>query len=297
MRKSKLAVLSLGLALSMTTFSSCVVMKKKYDEEVSAKEKLAGEKRKLEKEKSELITQVGKLRADTTKMGKDYRDLLQKFNAISKQHKDLSEQSKQTTDQLRKTLQTKESELAEKERLLAEREKTVKELQDAIARKDAIVKELLSKVKGALANFNADELTVEMKNGKVYVSLAEKLLFQSGKADVDKKGKEALGKLADVLNKNTDIDVQIEGHTDNVPIKTAQFKDNWDLSVVRATSIVRILTEDYDVDATRLTPAGKGDKMPVVANDTPSNKAKNRRIEVVLSPKLDELLKLLESDK
>lgn len=132
-----------------------------------------------------------------------------------------------------------------------------------------------------------------MKNGKVYVSLSDKLLFKSGSAEVEDKGKQALKKLSEVLNKNNEIDVEIEGHTDNIPIKTARYEDNWDLSVHRATNIVRILQEEYAVNAKRLTAAGKGEFMPKASNETAEGRAKNRRTEIVLSPKLDELFKLI----
>jgi chemotaxis protein MotB len=293
-----LAMLVFGLA------SSCVVSKKKFLAEVAAKQKLAEEKKKLEAEKANLLktldelkAQVSRLRADTTVLGNEYRNWQSKYKLLDRQHTELGQQSRQTTDQLRQSLQEKQRALEEKEKLLAERERLVKELQDAIARKDAAVKALLDKVKTALAGFNSDELSVETRNGKVYVSLAEKLLFQSGQANVDKKGREALAKLADVLNKNPDIEIQIEGHTDNVPIKTVQFKDNWDLSVIRATSIVRILSQEYGVDEQRLTPAGKGETVPVASNSEATGRAKNRRIEIALSPKLDELIKILETGK
>jgi chemotaxis protein MotB len=137
-------------------------------------------------------------------------------------------------------------------------------------------------------------LSVEVKNGKVYVSMSDKLLFRSGSASVESKGRDALKVLADVLDKNTDIDVLVEGHTDNIPIKTAQFRDNWDLSVVRATSIVRVLTNDYKTSPLRVTASGKGEFMPRASNASPDGRASNRRTEIILSPKLDELMKLLE---
>jgi chemotaxis protein MotB len=123
--------------------------------------------------------------------------------------------------------------------------------------------------------------------------MSDKLLFKSGSVAVENKGKEAIKLLADVLGKNPDIDILIEGHTDNVPIKTAVYKDNWDLSVARATSIVRILTEEYKIEPTRLTASGKGEFSPRASNETPDGRALNRRTEIILSPKLDEIMKLL----
>lgn len=142
---------------------------------------------------------------------------------------------------------------------------------------------------------NSEELSVEIKNGKVYVSMSDKLLFKSGSVAVESKGVEALQVLADVLNKNADIDILVEGHTDSIPIKTALFKDNWDLSVVRATSIVRLLSQDYKVSSTRVTASGKGEFFPKATNSTPEGRAKNRRTEIILSPKMDELMNLLNS--
>ncbi len=140
--------------------------------------------------------------------------------------------------------------------------------------------------------FDSDELSVEMRDGKVYVSMSDKLLFKSGSDAVEPKGVEAVKKIADVMNKNTDINMAVEGHTDSIPIKTNRFKDNWDLSVARATSVVRILTGD-GVDATRLTASGKGEFSPKADNSTKEGRATNRRTELVLSPKLNELLQLL----
>jgi chemotaxis protein MotB len=152
---------------------------------------------------------------------------------------------------------------------------------------------LKNSIAGALMNYKADELTVYIKDGSVYVSLAEKLLFKSGSDLVNSKGKEALKSLANVINSTKDINVLIEGHTDNVPIKTSQFEDNWDLSAARATSIVRILTKDYGFDPNRITASGKGEYHPVTTNDTPEGRAGNRRTEIILSPDLNELYKLL----
>jgi chemotaxis protein MotB len=148
-------------------------------------------------------------------------------------------------------------------------------------------------IKKALLSFNSDEISVEMKNGKVYVSMTDKLLFRSGSAEVEEKGKAAIKTVADILNKNKDVSIMIEGHTDNVPIKTAQFQDNWDLSVARATNIVRLLDETYKVDAKMLTAAGRGEYVPKASNETAEGRAKNRRTEIILTPRLDELYKLI----
>jgi len=167
-------------------------------------------------------------------------------------------------------------------------------LQNLIQGQKDVMNKLKNSIADALLNYTADELSIYIKDGNVYVSLQEKLLFKSGSDVVDPKGKEALGKLAMVLKNTKDITVLIEGHTDNVPIKTKLFKDNWDLSTARATSIVRVLTKDNAFDPNRITAAGKGSFHPVKGNETAEGRAANRRTEVILSPDLKELFKILE---
>ena len=187
----------------------------------------------------------------------------------------------------------KNQELAED---LSKREQRVLELEKILEEKDIVVQELKRKVTDALLNFSDSDLSVEVKNGKVYVSLSEKLLFKSGSFSVDSKGRTALTQLAGVLKGNAELNVLIEGHTDNVPVsRTSQYmNDNWDLSVLRATSIVRILT-DNGIDPAIITAAGKGEFSPVANNDTADNKALNRRTEIILTPKLDEIFQILET--
>lgn len=157
-----------------------------------------------------------------------------------------------------------------------------------------VLQDKYNTLRNALLGFNSDELSMEIRDGKVYVSMSDKLLFRSGSSAMEDKGREALKLLAGVLEKNSDIDILIEVHTDNVPIKTSVYKDNWDLSVARATSIVRILTNDYKIAPTRLTASGKGEFFPKADNNSTEGRAINLRTEIILSPKLDELMKLLK---
>ncbi len=194
-------------------------------------------------------------------------------------------------------LDAKEKNLAQLKAELERREERVDELEGVLARKDSAVLALKAKVQDALLGFENNGLTIEQKNGKVYVSLDESLLFASGKYDIEKKGKEALHNLGAVLEKNADVNVLVEGHTDNVPLNgSGVLKDNWDLSVKRATSVVKIVLEKNKVDAKRLTAAGRADFVPIATNDTREGRAKNRRTEIILTPKLDELFKLLENN-
>nr|WP_320117966.1 OmpA family protein [uncultured Marinifilum sp.] len=180
---------------------------------------------------------------------------------------------------------------------LGKRDQRLRELESALRRKDEAVKALKNKVMSALTGFEGNGLSISTKNGKVYVSMDEKLLFKSGSYTVDQRGIQALGQLSKVLAQNTDINVMIEGHTDNVPYNgTGALKDNWDLSVKRATSIVRIIIRNKGIAPKRLTVAGRSKYIPVETNSTSVGRSKNRRTEIILTPKLDELFRLLESN-
>lgn len=216
------------------------------------------------------------LQRDTARLGSNVRN-----------YQDMLSSNMTQKDKLNSLLSQKMDELNERER-------TINELQDMINAQNEKVQQLLNSVKDALLGFGSDELSIKEKDGKVYVAMSDKLLFESGSARVDKRGKEALAKLAEVLNKQTDIDVFIEGHTDNKPINTAQFKDNWDLSVIRATSVVRILTKDYGVSPLQIQPCGRGEFIPVADNESADGRSKNRRTEIIMAPKLDKLYQMLQ---
>jgi len=183
---------------------------------------------------------------------------------------------------------------SESKMTIADQAKRLKDLQDMIQSQKDVMNRLKNTIADALMKYKTDELFVYIKDGKVYVSMQEKLLFKSGSDVVDPKGKAALQSLAQVLNSTKDITVVIEGHTDNVPIRTRLFKDNWDLSTARATSIVRFLTKENGFDSNRITASGRGQFQPVKPNETAEGRAGNRRTEVILSPDLQELYKLLE---
>jgi chemotaxis protein MotB len=312
----------------LSIITSCIAPKKYKEEQLRTmslrKEneelndelnKLKGLKGDLEKSQSELSTENSQLKRDTTDCGKKLRELQTKYKQLNSLYDDQVDQNKallssstSERQKLLKELDAKQKELFDKEKALDKkqddinnltsqldaREKRVRELEDLIAQKDAAVNKLRKSIEDALLGFDKNELSVTMKDGKIYVSLSEKLLFQSGSTEVDKKGKDALNKLASVLEKQQDITIMIEGHTDNVPIKTACMKDNWDLSVLRATSIVRILTVDNKVDEKKVVPSGRGEYIPVASNTTKEDRARNRRTEIILSPNLDKIFKILE---
>ena len=273
----------------------------------------------------ELKKHKTKLEADTMMLGQSLRQMTSNYDKINKTYQLLLDKNnellagnKSATQKLMKELQkaqeelqaqedalrTLEGSLAQKEenlkKLTAEldaRAKRVNELEAMINRKDSLVTALKNKVKDALLGFENNGLTIEQKNGKVYVSLDESLLFSSGSYAVGTKGTEVLKKLAKVLEQNQEINVLVEGHTDNVPLKgKGDIKDNWDLSVKRATSVVKIITESSKVNPKRLTAAGRSEYVPLDMSNTAEGRKKNRRIEVILTPKLDELFQLLESN-
>lgn len=248
---------------------------------------------------------------DTTLRGKEYRyldslyrtlkgmyndcteknnELKAQFAELNAKYNDLMKRSLTDAERMSAALKIKAEELAERERRLAE-------LQGIINRQDSLLNALNDAVKKALLAFKSDEISVEMKNGKVYVSMSDKLLFKSGSAAVEEKGLDAIRTLGDVLNKNPDIDVLIEGHTDNIPIKTAKYEDNWALSADRALSIVRLLSNEHKVNPKRLEAAGRAEFYPKASNETSEGRAKNRRTEIILSPKLDELYKMIEKNR
>ena len=259
-----------------------------------------------------------KKNAEIDQLRKNFSQLSKRYEDLIKAHKTIAEGSEMETtklfEQLRVTqedLHNKEDELNLLSRSLDDKKNNLNslkielekrtsrliELENILFKKDSAVKALKLKVSDALLGYENQGLSVTQKNGKVYVSLEEKLLFESGSTEVGTKGINALKKLAKVLDQNSDINIMIEGHTDDVPvISGSALKDNWDLSVRRATSIVRILLEGSKINPKRLIASGRGEFMPVDSRKTNEARQKNRRTEIILTPKLDELFKILETN-
>lgn len=278
----------LASALGVLLISSCATV---YRCGEPRPEKFNANKRvtALVDERDSLCTVLDEVKNEKFALETNLAEKKESLAALESQYNNLKAQSSQTAEEL-------SAELANRARMLSEREARINEMQSEIARRDSITERLNSILRDALLGFQDDELSVEVKNGKVYVSMTDKLLFKSGSAAVEEKGKEAIEVLGNVLAKNPEIDILIEGHTDNVPIKTSTYKDNWDLSVARATAIVRLLADKHDLDEKRLTAAGRGEFMPRATNETQEGRAQNRRTEIILSPKLDELMNLLGQD-
>lgn len=261
---------------------------------------------------SELEKRTTELQRDTTVMGTSLRSMTRQYDKINRLNDELlekynklmagdrSENRKLLTDleALRLDLMNKEdsvnalaARIGEKQAALADREAKLAALQAEIAEKDAAMKALKDRVSAALTGFEGKGLTVEQRNGRIYVSMENKLLFPSGSAAVDAKGREAITKLAQAIQDEKELNITVEGHTDTDKIQAGStYKDNWDLSVMRATSVVRILQEGSRIDPVRVTAAGRGEFIPVDVAD----KSKNRRIEIILSPDLKELYKLVK---
>jgi len=315
------------LLLAGLMMTACVT-KKKYQELENSKKELEEKLNKkigdCENQSAEYLGRIseldGNIAALDNRIGK-LHDSLGNCRVRLSENQDyirslgdrLDEQKKRLAAELdtkNKTLQTKELELnnalakAEEERIMLENlrkelEKTVarvRVLENELSRKDSAVKALKDEIAKALAGFDELDIKVEYRNGKVYVSLAEKLLFKSGSTSVDPKGQEALLKLAAALNKKPDVTVTVEGHTDNKPMNGEKIKDNWDLSVLRATSIVRIMTEDGKMSAKRVTASGRAANAPIADNESAEGRAKNRRTEIILTPKLDKIFEILNNN-
>lgn len=268
---------------------------------------------------------------DTTIKGTSYRTLTVQYDKINELYQTLLEnqerlragadaetrQALTLLEQTRAQLQAKEDDLRNlearlneergnleamrvrldmQESELEEKNQKVMELQAILDAQDAQMQTLRNTVANALKGFEGQGLTVSMKEGKVYVSLDEKLMFQSGRWDVDRNGQEALKSLANVLEQNPDINIMIEGHTDDLPYRgSGNIEDNWDLSVKRATAIVKILLNNSNIDPTRLTAAGRGEFLPVDPARTAEARARNRRTEIILTPRLDILYEIMET--
>ena len=315
----------------ITIFTSCVTKQKynelqlKYQRSQDELTFMTSENKNCQDAKTSLTAQLNSLTADMEqlrndtlrlsrrvrsaereyeKAKKDYDELLQNFA-------DVSSNNQNTINDLLGNLDKYKDELSVKEKMLsmqqdsltkaraelAIKEQRINEMQNILAQKDAEVKALKDKVSNALKGFEGSGLNVHEKDGKVYVSMDDKLLFASGSWTINEQGLKAIKQLAKVLENETEISVLIEGHTDNVPYRgSGQIKDNWDLSVMRATAVVKALLENGNIAPTRLSASGRSEYLPLDENNTPEARAKNRRTEIILTPNLDQLFQLIQNN-
>lgn len=271
----------------------------------------------IDQDMSKIQADLSTAEAARDKAVAEYNSLSARYKELQNSHEDLVKGNVRETTRLLSELETAQANLQQKENLLRnlemnldqkkssldeltyeleKRNARLMELEKILDAQQKAVKDLKNKVSDALFGFENNGLTVTMKNGKVYVSLDEKLLFKTGSYDIDANGREALKKLVVVLEKNPDIQILIEGHTDNVPYRPSggQLKDNWDLSVKRATTVVRELTQGTKIDSKRLTAAGRSEYLPVDERNTTDARTKNRRTDIILTPDLSELYNIIE---
>lgn len=309
------------IALTLTLFTSCVSKKiytdleNKYAYLKKENRNLSDENESLSQQKTAVLNDLNEITkkydiaiAELNKLENEYAAAKTNLDNLKASYKALEENSSASiaanskkNRELLAQLEAKEQALiVEGERLntlkreLESRSQRVAELENVIAAKDANMRALKDAISKALTNFEGKGLTVEQRDGKVYVSMENKLLFQSGSWSVGTEGKKAVQQLGSVLGENPEISILIEGHTDNDPYTgNGQLSGNWDLSTKRATAIVNILRDNNSINPENLTAAGRGEFAPIATNNTAAGKAKNRRIEVILTPKLDEISKLL----
>ena len=269
------------LVLSASVLFTSCVSTSKYEKAVQEKKQAQSRADSLQYIINGLNTELAYKQKQLSDMQKRYEDLTERYNQL----KDNStEGALQMIDQLE-----------ELQKDIAEREKRLDEVQKKLEAREKILNDLKATVQNALLGFEKSDLSVSVKNGKVYVSLSNKLLFASGSTRIDQKGKEALKELSKVLKKQPDINILVEGHTDDQDIRSGQrFKDNWDLSVLRATEVVRELTGDEGVDPKRIIASGRSKFFPVAEADTPEARAKNRRTEIILTPQLEKLYNIID---
>jgi chemotaxis protein MotB len=292
--------ISILIVACFLVFTSCVTSKK-YKELESKYNRLRNNYENLDVKSKEQTSKLTQLSGEIAKLTKESDALKELNRSLKKQYDDLqsmqanlSSSSQKEMQELLKKIQESEESLQQKEDELREKNKKYVELQAAMEKQAEALTLLKKKVADALVGFEGKGLSVIQKNGKVYVSVDEKLLFKSGKWDIEKPGLEALAEVSKVLAQNTDINIVVEGHTDNVKYAgTGALADNWDLSVKRATTVVRTLLKNTTIDPARITAAGRGEFIPLDTNETTEGKQKNRRTEIILTPKFDELLDIL----
>jgi len=275
----KLILGSLGIMLLL---SSCVSQKKYADLETKQKETqdlLNSATVKLNsclEEKASATARLNTLEDQNAFLKSNNQELINNMG-------NLTTLTTKGADNLEKSLES-----------LQEKDLTIRKLQDAITRRDSVNLSLVQSLKGVLGNLDDEDIQISVEKGVVFVSISDKLLFTSGSYNVTNKAKEVLGKVAKVVNNKPDFEFMVEGHTDSVPYRSGVLLDNWDLSSKRATSVVRILQNDFGVDPARMTAAGRSFYVPLTGNDTSADRSRNRRTRIVVLPKLDQFYSMIE---
>lgn len=287
--KKRNLLLALVAAASLT---SCVSNKKlKAEQDKYAKlntfyVQVQDDLKKCRDEEAEAARRRAQLESEVANLNKQIDFLKENNNTVLNQLKDLSVISSSQAESIKKSLDN-----------IGAKDAYIQNLQSALSRKDSLNMALVMNLKGALNDINDTDVEIKVEKGVVFISISDKMLFKSGSADVTDKAMNVLGKVAQVLNSKPEIEFMVEGHTDNVAIKNNCIADNWDLSVKRATSVVRILQNRFNIDPKRMTAGGRGEYIPLQTNETTEGKAANRRTRIVILPQLDQFFQLLEKQQ
>lgn len=282
------------LFLIIPLLTTACVGKKKFLTEVNQRQDCEKKAAQLTQDLRYAQSRMAEQDKSLTDLNANVRQLENDKGRLTTELKYKEKQINDITDQRLSQKQQMEAALAAKAKELEAREQVIAELQQAIAQRDEKLNGILTKIQIALAQYTADDLSVEVKNGKLYVALSDKLLFESGSAKLDRRGRDALSSLSGVLSKYPDLDIIVEGHTDNVPMKGGAFADNWDLSVIRATAVARLLTKDYALNPNQVTAAGRSEFQPKASNESREGRALNRRTEIIIAPKLNDIFSVLQ---
>lgn len=281
------ATLMLASCVSNKKFNNAQTeAQKKYDELMKSYASSQAENKTCNDDKNELLRRKTALETEVEGLNKQVAFLKENSNHALKQLQDLSVISAQQADNIKKSLEN-----------IGAKDAYIQTLQQQMARKDSLNMVLVMNLKGAVGNMDDQDIDIKVDKGVVYIDISDKLLFTTGKYDITAKAKTVLGKVAAVLKNQPDLEFMVEGHTDNVPFSNGVLQDNWDLSVKRATSVVRMLQKQYGLDPAKMAAAGRSEYKPVADNSTAAGRASNRRTRIVILPQLDQFFKLLETKK
>jgi chemotaxis protein MotB len=293
MKKLLIALLAIPVLVSCVSTKKLKEAQANYDQLQTRYVQIQADLTGCNEAKAELLRQKSTLETDNTGLNKQIADLNKQIDFLKEnnttvlnQLQSLSVVSSTQAESIRKSLDN-----------IGSKDDYIQTLQSSIARKDSLNMALVMNLKGAIGNLNDEDINIKVEKGVVYIDISDKLLFKSGKYEITPQAKTVLGKVALVLKNQPDIEFMVEGHTDNVPISGGILEDNWDLSVKRATEVVRVLQKQYGLDPSKMVAAGRGEYSPVADNNTAQNRAANRRTRIVILPQLDQFFKLLEPKK
>lgn len=270
--------------LAISFLATGCVSRKKYNKQVEMYETLKKDCGVIESNLQKCLDESGRNAAENTRLTQELADLKANSTTMMKQLSDMSVISSTQAESIRKSLENINS-----------KDSYIKDLQTAMAHKDSLNMALVLNLKGALKDVNDEDVTINVEGSAVFISISDKMLFSSGSYNITPRAKAILGKVADVIKAQPEVQFMVEGHTDNKAISAGVIKDNWDLSVMRATSVVRVLQKNYGVEPSRMIAAGRSEYVPVTSNANADGRSLNRRTRIVILPQLDQFFKLLET--